>query len=363
MSIYRSLTLAAGILSALGGAGPSFAQTPADSSATDSAASTAPAHHGGLVGKVKKVAGSHVVQTVAKTAACTVVPGGQLVAGAIDAAASSSASGTAQGAAEAATGTGCANTMGQLTGAGDRAAQQALTPTPPPGQPMMDPRAQAGLNMMNQMGIGVATDEESQARCLGVSVEEYRLIVYPPGMNGRPPTKAEEAARTAAMKKLDPKKQQECSMQQSSQMMEMAQQMTTEMQDRMAQDNSGTMTEAPGRVVALPSDLASALKSGTVVVRDIDWVAGTADVSAAARPGFDGALTQLGAALRDAGGNYRIDLYFMDRYADDAASGLAPGRVSAIEAELEAGGEDGAHLSAGKTKRDHDPRVEIVRTR
>jgi hypothetical protein len=42
---------------------------------------------GGLLGKVKGVAKNKVVQQVAKTAACTMLPGGQVVAGAIDAAA------------------------------------------------------------------------------------------------------------------------------------------------------------------------------------------------------------------------------------------------------------------------------------
>ena len=59
---------------------------------------------GGLFGKVKGVAKNKVVQSVVKTAACTMVPGGQYVAGAIDAAANKNA---ATGAAGAATGSSC----------------------------------------------------------------------------------------------------------------------------------------------------------------------------------------------------------------------------------------------------------------
>nr|MBA3316875.1 hypothetical protein [Gemmatimonadales bacterium] len=58
---------------------------------------------GGLFGKVKSVAKNKVVQQVAKVAACTMLPGGQVVAGAIDAAANKDAVGAAAGAATGST--------------------------------------------------------------------------------------------------------------------------------------------------------------------------------------------------------------------------------------------------------------------
>lgn len=66
---------------------------------------------GGLFGKVKGVAKNKVVQSVVKTAACTMVPGGQFVAGAIDAAANKNA---VTGAAGAATGSSCAAGLGGM---------------------------------------------------------------------------------------------------------------------------------------------------------------------------------------------------------------------------------------------------------
>lgn len=78
----------------------------------------APKKKGGLFGKLKKVAADKTVQSVAKVAACTVVPGGQYVAGAIDAASSNSATGAAGGAAAAATGSSCyGGAMGGMTNA------------------------------------------------------------------------------------------------------------------------------------------------------------------------------------------------------------------------------------------------------
>ena len=76
---------------------------------------------GGLFGKVKGVAKNKVVQSVVKTAACTMVPGGQYVAGAIDAAANKNA---ATGAAGAATGSSCMSGLGGM----------GMTPGVPGGQ-------------------------------------------------------------------------------------------------------------------------------------------------------------------------------------------------------------------------------------
>ncbi|MGH7720717.1 MAG: hypothetical protein ACREON_17960, partial [Gemmatimonadaceae bacterium] len=72
----------------------------------------------GMFGRVRAIAGNRTVQTVAKVAACTVVPGGQFVAGAIDAAASKSVTGAASGAAAAATGTSCMPGMAGAARAG-----------------------------------------------------------------------------------------------------------------------------------------------------------------------------------------------------------------------------------------------------
>ena len=56
----------------------------AQSGAVQDTTQPAPKKHGGLFGKFKGLAKNKVVQQVAKTAACNMVPGGQLVAGAID---------------------------------------------------------------------------------------------------------------------------------------------------------------------------------------------------------------------------------------------------------------------------------------
>jgi hypothetical protein len=340
---------------------PARAQNAPDSTAGGDSAATGQAgkKKGGLIGKVKHVAESRVVQTVAKTAACTVVPGGQVIAGAIDVANSKNASGAAAGAAQTATGTGCANTMGNLTTAGQQVADQAVQPSAPAGPPPMDPRIQSQLSTLNAMGL--ATDEVSQAKCLGVSVEEYRLIVTPPAMNTRRPTNAEMKARAAAMKKLDPRKQQACGMQAGSQMMAQVAQMAAGVQQRMAEANAVTMTEAPGRAVQLPAALEQRLQSGKAALTDIDWVAGSAAVSPEGSASFQDALTRLGAALGQVSGRFRLDLYMDSRYDESALGLYGPSRIAMIQNALQAAGVDPARLEAGAVKRDSRPRLELVR--
>ncbi|MFL5494913.1 MAG: hypothetical protein ACJ8DC_11070 [Gemmatimonadales bacterium] len=105
--------------------------TPADAAAAESVevapADTVHKKHGGLFGKVKGVAKNKVVQQVAKVAACTMIPGGQVVAGAIDAASTKGTAGAAQGVSGAATGSSC------MPGVGGAAMQPAISGQVPPG--------------------------------------------------------------------------------------------------------------------------------------------------------------------------------------------------------------------------------------
>ena len=99
------------------------AQSVADSGSVETQDTTP--KKGGLWGKAKKVAGNKVVKAVVKTAACTMVPGGQVIAGAIDAASASSTAEAAQGAAGAAAGTTCMPGMGGAAGAAGAAGPAA----------------------------------------------------------------------------------------------------------------------------------------------------------------------------------------------------------------------------------------------
>ena len=102
---------------------PAAAQESAGSAPAADSAAPAPKKKG-MFGKLKSIAGNKTVQSVAKVAACTMVPGGQFVAGAIDAASHPDVGGVAQGVAGGATGAACG--MGGIgTGVGGAAAAGA----------------------------------------------------------------------------------------------------------------------------------------------------------------------------------------------------------------------------------------------
>jgi len=122
--------------------GSTVAQVTDDSTA----AATVPAakKKGGLFGKVKGVAKNKVVKTVAKAALCTAVPGGQVIAGALDAAETKDVAGAATSAATG--GSSCMPGMAGMAGApspgaagigaaGAGALGAAVTGAEIPGQP------------------------------------------------------------------------------------------------------------------------------------------------------------------------------------------------------------------------------------
>jgi hypothetical protein len=274
---------------------------------------------GGLLGKVKGVAKNKVVQQVAKTAACTMLPGGQVVAGAIDAAANKDAVGAAAG---AATGTTCMPGMG---GAGAMA-DGAMTGGALPGGAM-------------------------------------------PGMVGMPAGVAGAGGQPSGM---DPAMMAAYSAQMAAAMQAM--------QSQVAQSGAGgagmppgmppgAMPMPPGGTEMSPNalevspDLDGDLKKGKTVIRNIDWIPGGGAVAPAGADGFARAMAQVAAAMKQAGGSYRLDIYMDKQSGDVVVRTLGPQRLAAVQASLVEGGAgsgaDGPQV--GKSKKDGDPRLEIVR--
>jgi hypothetical protein len=288
------------------------AQSVADSGSVETQDTTP--KKGGLWGKAKKVAGNKVVKAVVKTAACTMVPGGQVIAGAIDAASANSTAEAAQGAAGAAAGTTCMPGMAGAAGAAGAAG----------------PAAAAGL--------GASGADPTYAAMAGL------------GAGGD--------ANTAAMV------QQMMANAQAAQMrMGAAGGMPAGAMPAGAMPGGGMMpevTEAPGQSPVLAADLSAELAKGKTAVRKIDWSASGAHVSAAASPPFDEAMKQLATAMTEAGGKYRINLYMDKRYNDLALKMYGPGRLEVVRAALTAA-QPSLKLEVGKVKHDDDARVEIVR--
>ncbi len=174
-------------LPATGAAQSAVTPAGADTSSPGST-SPAPKKKGGLFGKVKDIAKNKVVRTVAKTAACTMLPGGQLIAGAIDAGSKKDAVG---GAAALATGSGSGCMPGMtgqgLAGKGMAAAAAAAAGSAGvlPGQPTVaTPAMEISPDQMKQMqehyrrmGIDPAGIDAMQGLMAGQpAAEPYSLV-------------------------------------------------------------------------------------------------------------------------------------------------------------------------------------------
>lgn len=226
------------------------------------------AHHKkhGLFGKAKGVLSNKVVQTVAKTAACTMVPGGgQLIAGAIDAAASKSAGEAASGAAGVATGSSCMPGMGAgmggagmagagMAGAGLGGGLAGLAATGVAGaaEARMSPGGGAyatGMGTPGGMpGFGMG-DPTPMAQCMGLTVEEYNAMTNPTNSEPRSLTKDEMKRAQKLTKKVGSRRMMECNQQvgaqqQGAQMAQMQQAMA-QAQGRMAGAGAGAGGYAP----------------------------------------------------------------------------------------------------------------------
>lgn len=165
-------------------------QPGADTAAVD----TTPHKKGGLFGKVKSVAKNKTVQSVAKVAACTMVPGGQVIAGAIDAAG-------------VAAGTSCMPGMDGMAGAGMAAQAGAAAAIGGTGR-----GAPVGLSGYEAMdGVG----EEQMVACMGLTPEEYEAYANPTHGEARQPTRDEMKRQAQVAKKIDMNRYQTCMMQAS----------------------------------------------------------------------------------------------------------------------------------------------------
>jgi hypothetical protein len=191
-------------------------QMVADEPAATNEVQPAPVKKGGLLGKAKGLAKNKVVKAVAKTAACTMLPGGQVIAGAIDAASSKSAGEAAKGAAGAATGSNCMpGGLGApgLGGGVAGAAAQAVTGQAAGGASL------AGLTPGMPLGGGGygslpgIPSPEKFAACLGLTAKEFQELSDPTHGQPRAMTDDEMQRQAELAQKVDMQRYQACIMQ------------------------------------------------------------------------------------------------------------------------------------------------------
>jgi hypothetical protein len=375
--------------------------TPASLPAPDSATpapDSAPEEgkkKGGLFGKAKKFVGNKAVQQVAKTVACNMVPGGQVVAGAIDAASSKDVGDAAAGAAGAATGQTCmpGGLAGMAAGAGVPGA--GAVPGGAPGELGMAGLAgaaggaaglaggigAAGLGglmgggampggmpgaEMGSASMSAMPGHEGIAACMGLTGEEFLDFTDPTRGEARSPTRAEMDRHNRVAKKVDMGRYQSCMTQAMAQFRAPGAAPAGGAGDDAATEDAvadGKLSEAPGKSVGLSSDLAADLKKGKTVVKDIDWLAGGGELAEGGKASFADAMSELAAAMQKAGGAYRADIYLDKRYQDVAVQALGPARLKLVLSSLEKAGLASDVATAGKVKKDKHPRLEIVKAK
>ena len=342
------------------------AQSAADSTVPDST----PHKHGGLFGKAKSFIGNKTVKVVAKTVACTMVPGGQAIASAMDAASSKNAEGAA-----ASGGAGCMPGGMGLAGAagiGGAAGMAAAGMSSPAGigGPAGNAASASQLAAMAAKGrgapstgtmpamgysAGAGVSEEDFAKCLGLSASEYRDFVDPTHGEARQPTKKELDRQAKLSRKVDMQRYQGCMTAQAS----AAQ--TAEAQATLA----GATEPAPAEpeAVAISADPVGELRKGRTTVRKIGWAPGAAELSDGAGAAFGEAMTRLALAVRQAGGTYRVDIYLESQVDKASAGRIGAARLTAVQDALDHAGLPSGLVVAGKSKVDKNDRLEFVRTK
>ena len=325
---------------------------------------------GGLFGKAKKFVGDKTVQQVAKTVACTMVPGGQVVVGAIDAASSDDVGEAAAGAAGAAAGQTCmpggmagmgagagvpGGGAGVMPGVGGVAGAAGLGAAGLGAGALGGRMGASGAVMPGAMpademgydGMSGMPSPDQIAACLGMTTEEYLDFTDPTRGGTRSPTKADMKKQRQAAGKMDMARYQSCMMQQYTANMAAT---------------SGTLANAQTPApAAAPAGLAAEVAKGKAVVRDIRWVEGEAKVSEESIPAFTAAMSELAAAITAGATSYRADLYLDKSTPDDALATLGAARLQVVVGSLEASGAGTGVVTAGKMKKDKNPRLEIVR--
>jgi hypothetical protein len=272
---------------------------------------------GGMFGKLKGAAHNKTVQNIAKAAVCQAVPGGQYMMGAAEAAKAktSLASGAANAQSCIPGMPGAAGGMGGMGGG-----KGAL--------------AGAAMGAAGSIGGGAAGQAAASARGM-------------PGMPGMPSMPA-GATMTATAQSL-------AGMQGALAQMNAA---------SLATGGTGEMsTEASGEQIKLSGAVPEEIRKGKLVIKKIDWVHDNAAVSPPATQGFMDLMMSAGQAMKSSGGTYRVDVYMDKKYADAEIATLGAQRAMVIVSLLQAGGQLGEAVIAGKVGKDKEQRVELVKVK
>ena len=378
VAVSALLAMSSSILSAQSKAAPP--RSSASGAVTDSnpQVNPAPKKKGGLFGKVKGLAKNNVVKTIAKTAACTMIPGGQLVAGAIEGVSAKSAAKDAatnaatNAAAKAAKGVVAGAAAGALAGAG-----KGGNPCMPGMGMMANPGAAAmasgvpgaglpGLPNTTMPGVGLSpsqlTQMQEQYQKMGMNPEQIKAMQQQMQM-------AAAATPGAAMPAGG------ISPEQMKQMMEQYRKMGIDpaqlaaMQKRMAATQGGGKAEQPNVTASaaaapMPAAAPSLTKEkGKLVLRQVPWAPGSEAILPGAKPTFGLAIHDLATTILNGSARYKVEARVEDQGSKAASRALAQKRAVVAITALIAQGVPQPRLVAADGGSDKDPKLVVSETK
>jgi hypothetical protein len=309
----------------------------------------------GLFGKVKGLANNKIVKTVAKTALCMAVPGGQMIAGALDAVDKKSVT----GAANAVSGGGCTPGMAGMVAPGGpgaaglgAAAAGALgargTGARVPGQPF------TGMPGMAMSPEQLKQIQDAYAK-MGMNPVQLRAMQQMmAGMAAG--TRSEQAAEGMA---ISPEQLQQAMAQYRRMGMDPAQ--LAAMQPMMA-----SVAAPPGKQALRPAASAGSgappvtTEKGRLVLRQLPWTPGAETISPGSESAFELAVRKLGAAMLATTKRYKVEARVEEQGGKSPNRLLARKRAEAVVAALREQGISAERLTVSDGGADKDPRMVIA---
>ena len=308
---------------------------PATTVAAQDTAQPAPKKKGGLFGKMKGLAKSKVVNTVAKTALCTAVPGGSLIASAVDAKKAKGVKGAAGAAANLSGGAsgGCMPGMGLAGKAGAAANVAGVPGVGVPGLPTIGlsgaALAAGQMNGMQGMTAASITPEqlkqmEEQYRKMGMKPEQIKameLQIQAMQQTTGGPTEATETAAAPAP----------------------------------------ALAPTPAIAAAAPGALSN--EHGRLILRGLSWMPASAVIRPDAQAGFRLAMRDVASAIQGSGKRYSIEARVEEQGKKAQNRTLSHQRAAAVMAGLVAEGIPAARLKVAEGGSDKDARMVIQETK
>lgn len=338
---------------------PSLAQS--DASTSSDATAPAPKKKGGLFGKVKGLAKNKVVNKVAKVALCTAVPGGQIVAGALEAKKNKNVAGGASAALSGGGGCPMPGMAGMAGGAGipgttgggvAGAAAGLAGGVAGVGIPAMPTTGMPGAGMSPEQ----LKQMQEQYGKMGMSPAQVKAMQTMPGagMSPQQMKQMEEQYRKMGMKPAQIKAMQQ-------QMQAMQQMMAP------AEDESAPPSALPEPDAAAPASTPAAptvsKEKGRLVLRQLPWAPGSEGVAEGAGPTFGLAIRDLASAILATSKHYKIEARVEDQGGKAPNKLLSRKRSGAVLAALTAEGIPAARLTLSDGGADKDPRIVLAETK